>query len=134
MMAASTSLSISLNASDRPIATETPAVTPNDAASEAAPATAWISEASSARSAALCARMPSVRTSLPSPSMVACTTVRILFSAYEPAALIPRPTLDPPPTPTAAAITTESISWVDTASIVNAPTASIDESITRART
>ena len=65
LMYASTSLATSLKASERPIAIDTPAVPPSEAASEAAPAMASMPEASSACTVTLAASMPPT----PSPSI-----------------------------------------------------------------
>jgi hypothetical protein len=77
---AETTLDIWLNASDSPIATDTPASPPTDPASEAAPATALITEESCAPSVTLVAVIPPVNGSAPSPMMPAVTSVLILFS------------------------------------------------------
>ena len=100
---AATSLLISLKASDRPIEAAMPVELPNPTASEAAPAMASILDESTATTSTLSAVMPA----LPSPSMAAFTSVRILFSAYAPAPLAATPTCPPPPTPTAPASTIE---------------------------
>ena len=73
---AATPLSISLKASDRPIAAATPVEPPNAAARAPAPATALMPDESSATTRTPAAVIPSA----PSPSMAACTSVLILFS------------------------------------------------------
>ena len=109
-------------------------VAPRPAAIDAAPVMASIDDESAARTRTLAAAMPSVAATRPSPSIVASTSVLILFSAYEPAALIPSPVLLPPPMPTAAAITTASMFCSERASTVSAPLASMLDSSMNART
>ena len=131
---ASTMLLMSLKASESPIAMAAPVVPPKPAASAAAPATALMAEASSARRVALPARMPSAAVLAPSPSIVAAISVRILFSVYTPAPLTARPVVPPPPSPAAAATTMASIVLVERAVSVSAPLASTLESTIVART
>ena len=76
LIAAATSLPTSLIAIERPIETATPTLPPIAAATEAAAATAEISEESSAVSEALAALMPL----LPEPSMYAWISDAIRFS------------------------------------------------------
>ena len=89
-MYASTSLSIWLVASDRPIEIDTP-VLPKEAASDAAAAVAVISEVSLAPMETLGAMMPAVEVP---PSSYASTVSAISFSTYTPEPLTP--TLVPP--------------------------------------
>ena len=122
-MNAETSLLTSLNASDRPIDTATPALLPNAAASDAAAATALMADESSATIETLCALMPSLAESAPSPSMLAWITVQILFSVYTPAPLTPTPLPGPPLIAMAPAKTSESTDCSPLASIESAPVA-----------
>ena len=86
-------------------------------ASEIAPATALMPDASSALTLMVPASMPFA----PSPSIVAWTKVRTVFAPYEPAPLAPTPASRPPPTAPDAAMTSASMLALVAASTVNAP-------------
>ena len=113
-----TSFSTSLKASDRPTdSAPAPPKMPIAPASEMAPATALMPDASSAVTLMRPASMPFA----PSPSIVAWTKVRMVLAPYEPAPLAPTPATRPPPTAPEAAITSASMLALVAASTVSAP-------------
>ena len=106
------------------------ALRPTATATDAAPASAVIPEASSARSDTVDAWMPP----LPSPSMVALMSVAILFSVVTPEPDRPKPFLPPRPTAAEAATTTASMDCLARAVTASAPEAVMLESSSRAWT
>ena len=117
---ATTVLLMVLNASPMPIATDTPAVRPNDAASETAPASASMVELLAAVTLMLPASMPAA----PSPSIALRTSTPMVFSAYTPEPPMATPTTAPMPTAADPAITIESMVWSARALRLRLPAAS----------
>ena len=125
------SLSMMLRAKPTPIATATPTV-PKDAATEAAPAKAWIDERLSASSVTLSARIVVVPSFLP--SMTAATSTPMRFSAHTPEPAAATPTVPPTATATEPAKTSESMLWSASANSWTSPPACTVVSISSALT
>ena len=125
------SLSMMLRARPTPMATATPTV-PKDAATEAAPAKAWIDERLSASSVTLSARIVVVPSSRP--SMTAATSTPMRFSAHTPEPAAATPTVPPTATATEPAKTSESMLWSASANSSTSPPACTVVSISSALT
>ena len=111
-----------LRASATPIDTAMPAV-PKPAASEAAPASAVMTELSVARTVMPSAAMPTVPV-LRSPLIEASTSTPIRFSDQTPEPAAPMPAVPEAPTATEPAKTSALMRWSAVACTLSSPTAS----------